>query len=330
MVDIKHQFNDSSLKTLVNLVRANPWALEHVKEASVDPSYGDELPDSAFAWEDRRMFPIDTPANALVSKLYIEKQSAFIPDFVKEAVDAALMLYSIDPREISVETEDLTKTASAVGDFVFPDKERWEVRDIDDYKLAEESLLKIDKEVSFLEKTAAAVRLCQMAPKYGTEPSIEIQKLAGTVVSDLNQTIDWLNARSLIADEETAPLYTKLANSLETEYPLNYNRKTLIKLAELIHTLDRKCGIEHHYDRSIPDPIHTVFNTEKKAEPIIQIESRPVPISKLMMVPVQVWEQLLGPDIESIMTNGDLDMQKLLEVVPTLPRDMKMVLLRYL
>jgi hypothetical protein len=328
MADLKHQFNDPSLKTLVGLARMNPWALEHIKEASVDPSYGDDLPDTAFAWEDRRMFPIDTPANALVSKLYIEKQAAHIPDFVKEAVDAALLLYQIDPREISVETEG-EKTAS-VGDYVFPDKQRWEVKDSNDYKLAEATLLQSDREIPFLEKTAAAVRLCKMAPKYSVTPSIELQKLAGNVVSDLNQTIDWLNARATIADETTAPLYTKLANELEGEYPLHYNRSTLVKLAELIHTLDQKSGLEEYYNRSIPDPIHTVFNTEKKAEPIIQIESKPVPLSKLMMVPVSVWEQLMGPDLESITTDGDLDPKKLLEVVPTLPKDMKLVLLRYL
>lgn len=327
MSDIIHQFNDPSLKMLVSLSRLNPWAKEHIKEASVSASYGDELPDSAFAWEDRRLFPIDTPANTLVSKFYIEKQAEYVPDFVKEAVDAALLLYAVEPRDIVVELQE--KQAGAV-DYVFPESARWEVEDAEDVKLAESQLFRMSKEIPFMEKTGAAVRLCQLAEKHDTRPSMRLLKMAGAVAADLNQTIDWLEARAILADEDTSPHYTKLAAELLNVDPLCYSRGTLVKLAALIHDLDLRAGLEDHYDVAIPDPVSSVFNTEKLAEETIDVAGKSVPLSKFASIPPEVWGQLLDTDADSVLTNGQVDTQKIAAVVPTLPRDIKIVLRRYL
>ena len=324
--NITHQFNDPSLKTLISLVRMNSWAEDQVKQASVDPVYGDSLPDTAFAWEDRRIFPIDTPANAMVSKLYVEKQASEIPTHVRESVDTALILYGIDPQEIMVEAQE--KTAAA-GDYVFPKTQRWCVQDSDDVRIAEAQILKIDNEISFFEKTGAAIRVLDLAEKHGVTPSMEIMKLAGVVASDLNQTIDWLEARAYMAEAPVSDLFSKLASELSGVDPLCYTRETLVKLAEVINVLDNKAGITQHYNRSIPDPVHTVFNTEKKAEKTIELSGKQVPLSRLMTVPKTAWDSLMGEDINEILTDGEVDPAKVEEIVPTLPRDIHRVLQNY-
>lgn len=320
MSRVIHQFNDPSLKTLIGLIRDNPWAQERVKEANVDPSYGESLPNSAFAWEDRRMFPLDTSSNALVSYLYAEKQASAVPDSVKTAIVNALDVYGVPVETVRVSENETEKTAGN-ADFAFPEKQRWGMYSDNDVKLAEERLLQIDNEISFMEKTSAAVNIVKAARKHGIEPSIELLKLAGAVAGDINKTIDWLEVRAYVAEGDVSDYFSKLAADLGSVDPLCYSRDNLIKLAEAIDILDEAAGIKHLYNRSIPTPVDTVFNTEKKAEETVSINGKDVPLSKLEALPEQVWDHLLGEDVEDVKTNGKIDIKKLALVVPTLPRD---------
>jgi hypothetical protein len=92
--------------------------------------------------------------------------------------------------------------------------------------------------------------------------------------------------------------------------------------------VDKLAGLGKHYDKKIPDPIQTVFNTEKLAEEMIDLGGgREVALSKLAALPSTFWEDVIGADMaKEVTTGGNVDASKLAAVIPTLPLDLKIIL----
>lgn len=324
-MSILTRFTDSSFKTLVREVRSNPEIEPLVKQASIDSDEIDSLPNSSFAWESRRLFPIHSPADAALSLLYLEKNAEEIPDYVRENIDKALDIYDVKVPEITVE-----KTASAPEPYyLLPDRERWNVSSPDTIKLAENALNSRVSELGFIEKTAAAVRLVNRAQEYGESVDYPTLQKAGMVASDLNITRDWLFARAEASDTHR-DAFVKLAASLDALEPLCYDRYALIKLANTIDALDKEAKLEYRYNRTIPDPVETVFNTAKLAEKTVELGGKSVPLSKLAGIPLEYYSDVFGDEILPEITDagGQLDLEKAAQVLGTMPMDLKRIFRR--
>jgi len=134
-------------------------------------------------------------------------------------------------------------------------------------------------------------------------------------------------AKALVAAQQAqkvAAAFDKLADDLRRSPPYIQDRPSLVKLAAAIDTLDRLAGLEQHYDRKLPDPLQTVFNTEKVAMEMVDVAGMQVPVDTLMQLPPEIWEQVDMPELAEIAQAGDPVMFK--QVFDTMPLDIKVVL----
>jgi hypothetical protein len=134
-------------------------------------------------------------------------------------------------------------------------------------------------------------------------------------------------AKSLAAAQQAqkvAAAFDKLAHDLQKSPPYIQDRQSLVKLAAAIDTLDRLAGLEQHYDRKLPDPLQTVFNTEKTAMEMVDVAGMQVPVETLMQLPPQIWEQVDMPELAEVAQAGDPALFK--QVFDTMPLDIKVVL----
>ena len=77
----------------------------------------------------------------------------------------------------------------------------------------------------------------------------------------------------------------------------------------------------------LPDPMMTVFNTEKLAEESLYFGGQNIPFSKFLQTDSDIYAQVLGDDIvDEISTDGSIDAVKLRDVLVTLPADLQVAL----
>lgn len=314
-------FNDPSFKKLAKLLKSYPDAIELIKTAAVDPVYGDELPDTAFADQNGRKFPIHEPAHAALSYLYATDSS--VPSSIKTAVKEACDAYGIAIPTI--------KTAAAIDDkfYLLPEDKRWSVKTANDVKLASEAIAEATT-MPVTQRVQAAVRLMTKAAELDVPVNVAVEKLSGCVRSDLTAVKEWLEVRSMIANNEAnSTAYRNMADKLASvKLAESHDRKSLIKLAQAISELDEKAEVEKFYGHSIPDAVLTVFNTTKLAEEQVNVGGRDVSMSRLLDSPADLYGDIFGEDFQSsVAPDGDLDPDALGRELRQMPRDLQNVLL---
>jgi hypothetical protein len=174
----------------------------------------------------------------------------------------------------------------------------------------------------------ACGNLVKKADEFKVPLNVTMLKLAGLVVSDLNTTKRWLEARTeATKDEGIKQAYQTLADGLHGRGKELKDRPSLLKLASTIAELDQKAGLDKHYDRKLPDALQTVFNTNKLAAACVDIAGAMIPIAKLAGMPSSFWSDLGGSELSNeVAPGGVVDAQKLATVLETLPLDLKLVL----
>jgi hypothetical protein len=316
------QFSDPGFRVLGHLISLYPTAEEHIKTAALDLDENEDRPDTAFAWQERRLFPIDSADQAALSRLYIHKQASAVPEDVVALCDKALELYNVDmPLQV--------KTASAPvddsRDYLLPQLKRWKVIDADGVKLASEAIMTNRRRMDTGSRATASVNLAKKAAEFGVPLPKTILKMAGATMCDTKVLRDWLEARSTITTDAQIKFgYDKLAEEVDQMPLLVGDRDELIKVAAAIQELDESVNLDYFYDQKIPDALDTVFNTEKMADEILSLAGRQVPLSTLEAIDPDVYRDVLGDDLaeDFISSTGEIDEEQLKIVLPTVPRDL--------
>ena len=320
------QFSDPGFRTLGRLVSQYPTAEEHIKTAALDPDENDSRPDTAFAWRERRLFPIDSPDQAALSRLYMQKQADAVPQHVFEACDKALDLYGVNmPLQDKVAHVEVNE-----NEYLLPHLKRWRVADEESVKLASDAIMFNRRRMDVDTKALASLNLAKKAAQFGVPVPKPILKMAGTTMCDTRQLRDWLEVRAnLTQDPQVSYGYTKLAEEANRMSPLVGDRDQLVKVAAAIQELDEAVNLDFIYDRKIPDALDTVFNTDKIADELLVLAGRQVPLSQLESVDPDVYRDLLGDDLaeEFVSPTGEIDTEQLKVILPTVPRDLLNTLL---
>jgi hypothetical protein len=334
-MEIRDQYHDPAYGTLYLLLQARPSAAAFVKTAELDPERAAALPDTAFAWPAQRLFPIDTPENAVLSALYREKTAA-VPAEVDAELERALDVYGV--RQViaqarqEAQAAEQVKTASAEAEamYLLPRHHRLRVKTAADVKVAEKLLLEQYPRLSVEDRAEGFINLVKVARDLNVALEPTTHRMAGMTVCTTKVAADIIEARRTATKE---PLfqhgYEKLAAALRhSGRETIQDRDELVALADAVAKLDKEAGLDRLYDRRVPDPIRTVFNTEKLAEETVDLAGRSVALSKLAALPETFWEDVVGKDLLREITDrsGRIDRTKLGQVVPTLPRDLKMIL----
>lgn len=319
------QFSDPVMAHLVRRVSDRPKLAAAIQDFDVDRDEQDTLPASAFAWSEKRAFPIHSREHAMLSRVYREGVP-HVPAHVDRALKEACEVYGVD--------DDLyarPKVAAVVESsdaFLLPDIRRIRVTEASHVKLAEEKLRNEGKNLSIEHRALASRRLVEKAAFYGVNVRDEIRKMAGLTVTDRQPLVDWLDARREAAPIEHKDGYQKLANAAKRMPMEMRDRQEQIKLAEAIGEMDELSGLDRYYDRKLPDPLMTVFNSSKVAGQGVTLAGRFLPIERVASYPSTFYSDILGPDIvrEASDTSGHMDHQRLAMVLETLPVDMQRML----
>lgn len=314
------QSNDQSFKKLAGILRNYGDISELIKTASIGDAF-ESLPDTAFADQNGRQFPIHSAPDATLSYLYASEPN--VPVVIKTAVQEALDAYGV--------IVPMVKTASAAEDkfYLIPEEKRWAVSDKETVKLACDAIAK-ESTLPVKTRVQAAVKLMEKAAQLNMPVNATVEKLAGCVESNLDAVADWLEGRSMACDtSEHADAYRAMADKLATVKVRESNdRNSLIKLAQSISDLDERAGLTKYYGSVLPDPVLTVFNTTKLAEEQVNVGGRDVSMSRLLGSPADLYGDIFGDDFESsVSDNGDIDPDALRRELPTMPRDLQNVFL---
>ncbi len=320
------QYSDPSFGYLVRQVNRMPGLEAFVKSASIEAGDTEALPDSAFAWPDQRKFPIHTAEQAALSYAY--SKLASVPVEVDNAIKNALEVYDVP---LSVFAETAVKVAALQdSDYLLPDLKLFPVTSADQVKYAEQRVLAQLTKLDLPRRATVCGNLVKKADHFGVQLHPEVLKLAGFVVSSTKTVQDWLSARASILPIEQhlqKRAYETLAEGLNGQPAESRDRPGLLKLAATIAELDAQTGLDRHYDRKLPDPLQTVFNTEKLAADMVDLNGTMVPLKKLASLPATFWEDLGGSELsDEICPGGKMDIAKLAMIVDTLPLDLKIIL----
>lgn len=314
------QTNDPGYATLRVLIEQYPDLREMAKTAEIADDEFTKLASDAFAWPSQRRFPIHSKEHTALSLAY-RKAAHAVPLEVDTMLQKAAMIYEIDASFLDKKIE---KTA-AQEYWLLPEKKRFRISSVDDVKTAERVLHEKYAQLSIEDRAQAYHRLGKIADQHNVTLSPSTYKLAGFTVTSTKILKDWLEARKeACLDKGLSQAYAKLASMYTNVHSHIYDRGSQVKLASAINELDQAAGLEGHYGKTLPDPIQTVFNTEK-------VSANQVPIgtdfainkSTLAQLPPTFWEDVLGPDIaKEISADGSVDVEALAQILPTLPADL--------
>jgi hypothetical protein len=319
------QSTDPAMAALMGRVANRPKLATAIMDVDVDSVELSELPDTAFAWPEKRAFPIHDAGHTLMSCVYREGVDG-VPAYVDCSLKEACEVYGVD-RSLLAEP----KVAAAPPDerdYLLPDIRRLLVKDAGQVKTAEQRLLTEGKKLSLERRAQASARLVEKAAFHGVNLRAETLKMAGYTITNTRELADWLEARREAAPIDHKEGYQKLASAVRRLPVELRDRRQQIKLAEAIQELDALAGLGCHYNRRLHDPMATVFNTTKVAGQGVSLAGRFVPIERLAQYDTSFFSDVLGPDIarEASDAAGHIDPHKLAMVLGTLPMDMQRTL----
>jgi len=327
-------YNDPGHALLSHLFDRHPGATELVKGAQFEDRR-DQIPATAFAWPEHELFPVHSPAHAVVSYLYAKHGAAqtkvaaagrvvpLVPTPVVSAIEEALDAYGIDRAKLAAVEEKVADLREE--DCLFSETKAYPVRNAGEIKTAEARLLEQIRKLRPETRAEAFSKLAAAADAHGVELRPESYRWAGRASTDPHALASTLEVRAMLAsDAEAREGFGKLAVAVLEDRRGLRDHATRVKIAAAINELDTRAGLSKHYDRKIPDPVASVFNAEKVAEDAIDLGGAFVRPLHLERLPTTFYSDALGSDVlREIAPGGRLDAQKVAEVVNTLPADLK-------
>lgn len=324
------QNTDPVMAHLMRRIDGRTKLAEALSEVNVDVAELAELPDDAFAWPEKRAFPIHDPGHALMSCVYREGQD--VPAHVDATLKEACDMYGIDVSILErVKTASHSEAHDNSDEYLLPDLKRLRVTSAGQVKHAEERLRTEGQRLSLEHRATASARLVQKAAEYNMPLRAETLKMAGMVATDTRVLADWLEARGEAAPDNRDG-YEKMAATVRRLPHELRDRAQQMKLADAIYDLDKLSNLQGHWNRRLPDPMASVFNTDKVASHGVNLAGKFVPMARLASYDSNFYSDILGPDIvrEASDAAGRMDASKLAEVLDTLPYDMKQMLSQYI
>lgn len=322
------QFHDPVLGTLAKIASDRPRLASAVMSFDVDPSERERLPDHAFAWPEKRAYPVHSREHAMLSRAYRDAVGGRVPSHVDATIKEALDVYGVDEAVFARAKVASAPPADDASDYLLPDIRRLRVTEAGHVKVAADRLAQQGNRLSPGHRVLAGTRLVEKAAFFGVRVGDEVRRMAGLVATSTPILADWLEARGQAAPAEFRGGYDKLASEVRRMPDELLDRGIQARLASAIEELDELSGLDRQWGRRLPDPHASVFNTTKVAGPGVTLAGRFIPMERMAAYPTSFYADALGPDIvrEATDPGGRLDVEKLAAVLGTLPVDMQRAL----
>lgn len=316
-------YHDAGHARLRSLLETHEQATELVKSAVFEPRLED-VPLTAFAWRDKKAFPIHSREHAVISGLYAHADPS-TPAPVLAKIAEALDMYGVDVEVVKPLAEKTAELTEA--NCLFPEQQAYPVRDAEEVKLAEKHLLANLHKLGAVSRAFAFSRLADAAEVHGVKLATESYRRAGRTNVDRDFLADQLDARAAAASKtEYASKYAEMASSVRRDRKFIREPQLVAKLAERIAEMDKMASLTRHYDRRLHDPLKSVYGGTKVASANdIQLGTCCVDGQALAAMPPSFFADALGPDVvREIAPSGVVDPQAVKAVVETLPMDEKL------
>lgn len=274
-MNIFDQQTDTSRKYLYQAASqlADESFQAQVKKLAEAPTDSTKLASERFAWPEKRLFPVDSMANTVVSKVYFDAQREKLLDKTADEIatrlDTFLNLYDIPEAEFARISE---KTAGSGFEprYLVPSMKLCKVAGAESLRKAgdlfekEHKKLKIAQRVEFSQNFVSAGRELKEKdfPK-------AVAKYACMLDTDLSNTEHMLRLRASAARlrGQNGAEYLKLAEQIG-EVTNKPETDELRKLAECIRQLDDRHGFDsRRYREKLPCPYSVVFNKQATQVP---------------------------------------------------------------
>lgn len=272
-----------------------------------------QAPKDKFADAENKRFPVDTPENTILSKLYFDHQKASLPEAYAKTVGDKLKTFATlhgIPFSLFAKTEE--KTAAAPPRFSLLDGIP-EVSSAEELSLAGQAFEAQHAKLAMMDRVSFSKAFMKAAEELDLKKYPQaIAKYAACLDTDLNNVRSMLEYRAIAAQREgkDGSGYRKLASAVSTDVNID-GAESLEKLAQTIHALDEHLGFDaEKYDRKFPDAYSVVFC--KQAEDAAT-ESTPTSYTKEEIV------RLLGDEALVTVTkdDGSIDQDKAAKLVKT-------------
>jgi hypothetical protein len=319
---------------------------DFVKEGSVPtPDEVDKLPVTAFADQIGKKFPVHTKEACYLSYAYFKRQKQ---QFTKRAAQRIERKFNDMARFWDIEpamdklAEDLApkheKQAATEDDYAltvshdgtplhyFPINNRKAVE-----KSAEE-LVEHRGNFTYEMRKEAAQRLMGAYIREGypisSVPNI-IQSMAGFGITTKEAAVKELDRRVTFAkttsEKKAAAPLKKLASTIRKEGDEVLTAETLVKVAGVIDVFDRCLGVTKHYGAEFEYPEDVLFSFTKTAadkvkNELITMQNGSSYWLKDLEKASEAFDALGDMKSDFIDMTGKLDMHKVADIVPTLPR----------
>jgi hypothetical protein len=325
MHDVVDIYRDKSLKSLVKILRDNPTQYEKVAKVSVDYEDVETLPDTAFAWPEKRAYAINGKDAAYLSALYRnqcppELDGITVPSHVDENLQKAAYLYDFETPPLKTPTAVKVASLSS-SDFLIPSLQKFPVRSKDEGFQMQSLLVKNAHIMGYDHLSEACNNLITKMASYGVsmdEVDSSIYKYAGLTQSNKELLLSAINRRLDFVSEDHKEGYTKLASIVGE---MDFNRHNLVKIASTLEQLDNTSKVRHLYDKHLLNPMESVFNTSDVYQ--TKVASMRFSPERAAGVSGDTVKSLLGEDVYNEALVGDqLDPTRLAEVINSLPNDM--------
>jgi len=303
------------------------------KEASED------LPNSLFADEVRRLFPIDSPANCWLSAAY----------FAKNAFDGAYRTPYCDAVE-----QRLLKAASTYGieeqvrtimDAVSTPVEEKQAANQDNWGWisgSDKHFPMFDREgtvkaAAYFEdnrflyplemRRSVARAIVKKASQYGVDVPDTIRREAGYGLPRRDtMCAEILDRAYRCKDAAVAEMLANIVENLAGA-PMDEIQCGLDKLAELVDTVDQLEGLDNQYNKKVMAPADFLYSMDTKvaealADDAVELDRHTFSISKLAELPCSVYADALGDEFaDRVKTaEGKVCRNKLADELFSLPR----------
>lgn len=325
------QTNDAGYAVLRVMLDQFPSMRGLTKEAELDTQEFTALPDKAFAWPGKRQFPVHTREHAILSYGY-SKHASSLPSDVSATLQTAIESYGVDTTLFDTPIP-MSKVATEKT-WLLPDQQRFLIKEAQDIPYAEQALHARYTELNIDDRAVALRNLVKVAESHNVKLSPATHKLGSVTLTSTRLLRDYLGARRSVAiklGSAIADAYREFESGLVHQDAYLAEPKKQIKIARTLVKLDKASGVDAYYHNGIPDPLRSVFNTEKRASSQVNLNGEFFDKEMLAGLPLTFWQDAIGEDVVTeIAPDGNVDVEKLVLVLNTLPQDVKTVLVTQL
>lgn len=274
-----------------------------------------------YAFPELSVFPVDSPEETILSKVYFEGQRTKLAEDLASTIDDRLNTY-IDLYDIPDAFAFLPEKTASAADFkprhLLPSAGLYKVATVKDLDAASKHFEKNIRDYSLPERVEFSKEFSKVATTIRSQKLPKsVQTYCGVMETDFDNVKALLGIRKVAARRagKSGIEYDRLASAISDVKAAG--KDELEKLAMTIHAIDNVYGFsEEKYDKVLPDAYASVFN--KEAE---EGEGGEDPDATTKQMTKEDIIAQYGEDAIEALENedGDIDYTKLQRLIATKP-----------